>query len=233
MGRLPVLQHEKALWAAGLKRIAGVDEAGRGPLIGPLVAAAVVIPRDMLEVEADQALRDLTDSKQLLPRQRRYFYNWMRSEQAVEIGVGIADASEIDAINILKATHLAMKRALEALETLPDCALVDGLPVPGLPCPSNAIVRGDGQSLLIAAASVIAKVTRDDLMDLLDRAHPEYGFAQHKGYGTARHVQAMLKYGCIEQHRRSFRPVREIENIRSRNGQHEGEIYPGTTDTSL
>lgn len=228
-----MLQHEKVLWARGLARIAGVDEAGRGPLAGPVVAAAVFIPRALLEAEAQGALRTLTDSKQLTPRQRRHFYDWLRSAPGVAIGVGAAEAAEIDAVNILQATHRAMRRAIESLPGLPEHVLVDGLPVPDLPCPSTAIVRGDGQSLLIAAASVVAKVTRDDGMDALDRTHPQYGFAQHKGYGTARHVQAMLKHGCLAQHRRSFRPVREIEDIRSRREKHEGPDHPGTPAACL
>lgn len=216
-----MLKHENTLWSAGFNLIAGVDEAGRGPLAGPVVAAAVVIPRTLLEAEAQGALRTLTDSKQLTPRQRRHFYDWLQSTPGVLIGVGVADVSEIDAINILQATCRAMCRALEALPCKPERALVDGRPVPHLPCPSTAVVKGDCQSLLIAAASVIAKVTRDANMDSLDRRHPEYGFAQHKGYGTARHVQAMLKHGCLKEHRRSFRPVREVEEIRARSHIHE------------
>ena len=219
-----MLQHENLVWNRGITRLAGMDEAGRGPLAGPVTAAAVIIPQALLETEASAALRGLTDSKQLAPRQRRHFYDWLYSAKGVVIGVGAADPAEIDAINILQATQLAMCRALAALPEQPEHVLVDGLPVAGLPCPSTAIVRGDGASLLIAAASVVAKVNRDNHMDALHLRHPQYGFNQHKGYGTARHIQAMLKHGCIKQHRRSFRPVREIEEIRSRWEQHECAI---------
>ena len=217
-----MLQFERQAWASGCKRVAGVDEAGRGPLAGPVVAAAVIFSQDFIEQEEHRLFDTLTDSKQLTASQRDRFFELLINSPEVEIGVGFGDVPEIDAVNILCATHRSMNRSLLRLATLPDYALVDGLPVPGLPCLSLAIVKGDGRSLSIAAASVIAKVTRDRWMTDLDRRHPEYGFVRHKGYGTAAHIQALLKYGAIAQHRRSFRPVRDIEAIRGR--LHQAEL---------
>ena len=211
-----LLLFEREAWAKGHKRVAGMDEAGRGPLAGPIVAAAVVFSRPFVERERTRLLAALTDSKQLTENQREHFFELLANSREVEIGVGFGNVPEIDAINILRATHRSMNRSLNHLAPLPDFVLVDGLPVPDLPCPSLAIVRGDARSLSIAAASVIAKVTRDRWMTDLDHRHPEYGFVRHKGYGTAAHIQALLKYGAISQHRRSFRPVRDIENIRGR-----------------
>lgn len=193
-----------------------MDEAGRGPLAGPVVAAAVVFARDFIEKEKDNIFASLTDSKQLTANQRNHFFALLTQSPEVEIGIGFGDVTEIDEINILSATHLTMGRALAGLCSAPDHAIVDGLPVRNLPCPSTAIIRGDSRSLSIAAASVVAKVVRDQWMMELDRWHPEYGFGCHKGYGTPTHIQALLKYGPTEYHRRSFRPVREIENIRNR-----------------
>lgn len=217
-----MLNHERQRWARGERRIAGVDEAGRGPLAGPVVAAAVVFNRDYIEREERGIYAALTDSKQLSAAQRDRFFALLVHSPDVEIGVGFGEAAEIDALNILRATHLTMRRALCRLTLLPDHALIDGLPVPDLPCLSTAIVGGDGRSLSIAAASVVAKVTRDRWMAELDRAHPEYGFSRHKGYGTAAHIQALLKCGAIPQHRRSFRPVRDIEAIRGRMSRTDG-----------
>jgi ribonuclease HII len=194
--------------------VAGVDEAGRGPLAGPVVAAAVFIERSCLEAEEHGLLNGLTDSKVLSQSRREFFHDVLLNCKGVEIGVGMADADEIDRVNILRATHLAMGRALSNLPSLPDHALVDGLPVRGLPCPSTAIVRGDSKSLLIAAASVVAKVVRDQQMREFDPVYPQYGFAGHKGYGSRAHVQALFQYGPCPIHRRTFRPVREAEQIR-------------------
>jgi ribonuclease HII len=133
-------------------------------------------------------------------------------------GVGVADVAEIDSLNILRATHLAMARALDAISPLPDFALVDGLPVLGLPCPSLSIIQGDGRSLSIAAASIIAKVTRDRLMLVLDQQYPQYGFSRHKGYGTRAHMQALLENGPCPAHRRSFRPVQEALRLHGAEG---------------
>ncbi|MCX6998268.1 MAG: ribonuclease HII [Kiritimatiellaeota bacterium] len=207
-----MLAYERERWAAGCRWLAGVDEAGRGPWAGPVVAAAVVLEPAFAEAELNGLLRGLTDSKQLSTRRREFFFAVLRSRAEVRIGLGCAEVAEIDACNILRATHRAMARALGQLEPAPEFALVDGLPVPGLPCPAQAIVRGDGLSLSIAAASIVAKVTRDRLMLELDRQFPAYGFARHKGYGTAVHQRALRELGPCPQHRRSFRPVREALN---------------------
>lgn len=205
-----MLSHESRAWARGARRIAGVDEAGRGPLAGPVVAAAVVFDPDYARRELNAALKDLTDSKQLTSKQREAFYNLLRGADGVEVGVGMADVDEIDSANILVATHRAMRRALEALTVLPDMALVDGLPVRDLPCPHEAIVQGDASSLSIAAASVMAKVTRDRIMQELDRRYPGYGFAKHKGYGTPEHLAALARLGPCPCHRRYFGPVAQL-----------------------
>ncbi|MDD5677791.1 MAG: ribonuclease HII [Kiritimatiellae bacterium] len=219
-----LLQFERKAWAGGCKRVAGVDEAGRGPLAGPVVAAAVVFPQAFVEQEEHRLFDTLTDSKQLTVNQRDAFFELLVNFSGVEIGIGFGDVLEIDEINILCSTHRTMSRCLLNLAVLPEYALVDGLPVPNLPCPSLAIVKGDARSLSIAAASVIAKVTRDRWMTDLDRRHPEYGFVRHKGYGTAAHIQALLKYGATREHRRSFRPVRDIEAIRDR--MHHADSLP-------
>jgi ribonuclease HII len=210
-----LLTFERQCWERGYIRVAGVDEAGRGPLAGPVVAAAVFCSRHWLETEAAGSLVGLTDSKQLTASRRRHFFQLLHDAPDVRIGVGLADVEEIDRLNILQATHLSMRRALLQLPSLPEYALVDGLPVNDLPCPYTAVIHGDGRSLLIAAASVIAKVTRDNLMMELDEKFPAYGFAQNKGYGTQAHIQALLRNGPTKIHRRSFRPVREIEAIRN------------------
>jgi ribonuclease HII len=209
-----LLQFERQFWEQGCVRLAGVDEAGRGPLAGPVVAAAVVFDRAFLEAEQYGVLLGIDDSKTLTESQREHFYALLSRSPHLSMGVGSADVAEIDTLNILRATHLAMKRALLALSPPPDFALVDGLPVQGLPCPSLAIVKGDARCLSIAAASIVAKVTRDRLMRELDRDYPVYGFAQHKGYGTKAHLQALLKEGPSPVHRRSFRPVTEAARIR-------------------
>jgi len=205
-----MLRHEQAAWADGLTRLAGLDEAGRGPLAGPVIAAAVNVPRDQLERLAGDAWAGLTDSKKLTPARREFFFARITQEAGVAFAVGRAEVAEIDRLNILRATHLAMKRALDALPGGIDCVLVDGLPVPGLPFPSRAFVGGDGQSLLIAAASVVAKVVRDREMTEADAAYPGYGFAEHKGYGTAAHLDALGRLGPSPLHRRSFAPVRQM-----------------------
>jgi ribonuclease HII len=210
-----LLQYEREAWEAGNARVAGVDEAGRGPLAGPVVAAAVVFTRDLIVSEQYGLFVGLTDSKQLTERQREEFFALIVGRNGLEIGTGVCDAATIDKINILQATHRAMHTALHNLHPLPDMALIDGLPVPGLPCPSRAIVGGDARSFSIAAASVVAKVMRDRIMLEYDRQYPQYGFARHKGYGTKVHMQALLEYGPSPIHRRSFRPVRDAIRIRN------------------
>jgi ribonuclease HII len=208
-----VLTFEREYWRTGKRCLAGVDEAGRGPLAGPVAAAAVVMPPEFAERELVGALKKLNDSKKLTPAAREKFYRYFLDTPEIEVGVCLVENDEIDRINILQATHVAMARALASLPSPPDHALVDGLPVAGLPCSSSAIVKGDSKSLLIAAASVVAKVVRDHRMIEWDRTYPQYGFAGHKGYGTAKHIQALFEYGPCPFHRRSFRPVREAEAI--------------------
>ncbi len=211
-----MLGFERQYWEMGYNRLAGVDEAGRGPLAGPVVASAVVFDRSVLEKESTGLLNGLTDSKKLSESRREWFYNILKDLAGVEIGVGQCDTGEIDSLNILKATHLAMSRAVNNLLTVPDYILVDGLPVKGLPCASVSIIHGDGRSLSIAAASVVAKVVRDAYMREQELVYPEYGFAEHKGYGTEMHMQKLLEHGPSPIHRRSFRPVREAAEIRLR-----------------
>lgn len=206
-----VLLYEKEAWTSGFLRLAGVDEAGRGPLAGPVVAAAVVFERDYIESAALDVLAGLTDSKALTEARRETFFELLSTCPSVEIGVGIVPAEEIDRINILKATHRAMALAVGQIEV--EFVLVDGLPVKGLPCPSKSIVKGDALSISISAASIIAKVTRDRLMIELDAQYPQYGFATHKGYGTKAHLAALKKYGPIAEHRKTFRPVAELNQL--------------------
>lgn len=204
-----LLENDLAALRSGVSRLAGVDEAGRGPLAGPVVAAAVVFAPPLLQ-DTPEALRGLNDSKQLSAARREELFAALNATGGVEIGVSVVEAGEIDRLNILRATHVAMARALSALDPLPELALVDGLPVQGLPCPSENLVKGDSRSFSIAAASVIAKVTRDHLMLELDRTFPGYGFAKHKGYGTREHLDALDRLGPCPAHRRSFAPVRQL-----------------------
>ena len=197
-----LLRPERELRAEGFCCVAGVDEAGRGPLAGPVVAAAVVLP-ELPE------LPGVFDSKQLSAAEREELLSELMALPGIDVGVGIVDAAVIDEINILRATHLAMKKALLALKKV-DVALVDGLAVPGLPVPSRNLVGGDARCASIAAASIVAKVRRDAIMVEADKVYPGYGFASHKGYGCAAHVAALKKLGVTPLHRRSFRPVREI-----------------------
>lgn len=208
-----MLQHEHDSWRDGFNAVAGVDEAGRGPLAGPVVAAAVVFQSEFLIREERAALRELNDSKKITAKCRDLFFEVLTTSPHVRYAVAVVEVDEIDAVNILQATHRAMARALAQLSPSPDLALVDGRPVRGLPCPSKAIVRGDGSSLSIAAASVLAKVTRDRLMAELDRRFPQYGFARHKGYGTVAHLDALRKHGPSPCHRKTFAPVRECPGM--------------------
>lgn len=185
----------------GFRAVAGIDEAGRGPLAGPVVAAAVILPNDF-------ELPGLTDSKKLSEKQRDKFYPLIR-QQARAVGVGVATAAEIDQINILQATLLAMQRAIGRLAEPPDHLLIDGITPLPLPTSQQTLKQGDSRSLSIAAASVIAKVVRDRIMVSLDKQHPGYGFAKHKGYGTAQHRQAIAELKPSRHHRSSFAGVRE------------------------
>lgn len=190
---------ERAALARGFRLIAGIDEAGRGPLAGPVVAACVILP-------FGEPLPGVHDSKQLTPQQRDKAFDLVR-ERAVAIGVGIADHSTIDKINILRATHHAMRCAAAELPNKPEFVLIDGLPVQPFPILQKALVKGDSRSLSIAAASIIAKVTRDRLMVEYDALYPEYGFATHKGYSAPLHMEKLERHGPCPIHRRSFAPV--------------------------
>ncbi len=200
---MPDLSLETALRSRGFFKIAGIDEAGRGPLAGPVAAAAVILPETFV-------CPGLDDSKKLTARKREQLFDALVSNPAVLWAVATASCEEIDRINILKATHLAMRRAVEGLSTLPDHCLIDGLPVRDFPFPHDGIVKGDGLSLSIAAASIIAKVTRDRLMLVMDRDFPQFGFAKHQGYGTKGHLEALRIHGPCCHHRRSFQPVAQL-----------------------
>lgn len=208
-----ILLYERKAWASGFSLVAGVDEAGRGPLAGSVVAAAVVFDPEYLSEGVPDELLGLTDSKALTEKKRDHFFSLLQELDAARIGVGSCSAEEIDQINILRATHKAMALALDDLKESVQFALVDGNPVHGLPCPSENIVKGDALSLSISAASVIAKVTRDRMVYELDNQHPEYGFANHKGYGTAEHIAAIHKYGPLPCHRKTFRPISELNQL--------------------
>jgi len=193
-------QHENAARQAGFARVAGVDEVGRGPLAGPVLAACVILPTGF-------DLTGINDSKKLSERQRERAEARIRAE-AVAVGIGSVEPEVIDRINILQATHEAMRLAYAQIAPPPDFVLLDGLPVRGFPCAeTQALVQGDSRSVSIAAASVVAKVARDRLMCAYDTVYPEYGFAGHKGYGSARHLAALAEHGPCPIHRRSFAPV--------------------------
>jgi ribonuclease HII len=205
------LRFERALLENGITLIAGVDEAGRGPLAGPVVAAAVLIPVDWIERGLPRRLRGLNDSKQLTPEKRDEYFDLLTAAVDVRFSVASVDVSVIDAINILQATHRAMNEALSKLQPTPGHTLVDGLHVTSLRFPQTAIVDGDAKSYSIAAASVVAKVTRDRMMMDFDKQFPQYGFAQHKGYGTPQHLAMLSLHGPCAIHRRSFAPVLQPE----------------------
>lgn len=201
------LQFERRLQRQGYKVVAGIDEAGRGPLAGPVLAAAVVLPEHF-------ELPGLTDSKKLSPVARERLYPLIR-QQALAVGIGLASPAEIDQINILQATLQAMLRAVDRLALSPDYLLIDGItPLPHS-LPQQTLKKGDSRSLSIAAASVIAKVVRDRLMVHYDRVFPDYGFAGHKGYGCAAHRQAIASLGPCPIHRATFRGVKEHLPVRT------------------
>jgi ribonuclease HII len=204
---MDMLRYEKEAWQSGLFFVAGIDEAGRGPLAGPVVAAAVAFDRERLENGGAEALAGLTDSKALTEKQREMFFEQLQGCGFARIGCASVGPEVISRINILQATWRGMAEAVAQISPLPDFALVDGNRVRGLPCRSKSIVKGDARSLSIAAASVIAKITRDRLMVELDAQFPQYGFAQHKGYGTAEHLAAIRRHGPSPHHRKTFRPV--------------------------
>ena len=203
--------HERALLASGVRSLAGIDEAGRGPLAGPVVAAAAIFPEAWIRDGLPPELDGLNDSKQLTEAQRENFFTVIVSRPEIHFAIAECDAGLIDTINILQATHLAMNRALAALAHRPDHALVDGREVKTLTVAHTALVKGDSLSYSIAAASVLAKVTRDRQMLEWDRRHPEYGFAEHKGYGTPRHLEAIARHGPCPIHRRTFAPLKPVQ----------------------
>ena len=199
----PHLRHEREMRKRGYSCVAGVDEAGRGPLAGPVSVAAVILPDSFKH-------KRLTDSKQLDEDARETIYEELTQREGVCWHVVLVEVDEIDRINILQATYLGMRRAVAGLTQQPEAVLIDGLPVPGFPLPQEALVKGDARSFSIAAASVIAKVTRDRFMRAAAALHPQYGFERHKGYGTPEHMEALRQHGPCPLHRRSFSPVTQL-----------------------
>ena len=198
--QIDLLEYEKELYKKGYTFIAGCDEAGRGPLCGPVVAAAVILPKNYI-------LEGLTDSKKLTEKQRERFYPIILKD-AISVGVSVIDNHKIDEINILEASRLAMNEAVSKLSVKPEYILTDAM---DLRCDNCLpIIKGDQKSITIAAASVVAKVTRDHIMMEEDKLHPEYEFARHKGYPTKRHLEIINKYGILDIYRVSFKPVKEI-----------------------
>ena len=197
-----MLAFEKQALLSGYKVIAGVDEAGRGPLAGPVVAAAVVLPENF-------DVPGINDSKKLSEKKREALFPVIKS-RAIAFGIGMAEHEEIDRINILQASLLAMRRAVEALKILPDYLLIDGKFTIDSTIDQRSVIKGDALSLSIAAASILAKVSRDRMMVALDLRYPEYGFSRHKGYPTKAHKEAILTHGPCPIHRKSFRGVKDI-----------------------
>lgn len=205
------LSHERELWQKGLSRVAGVDEAGCGPLAGPVVAAAVIFPRAWLERGLPGQFRGLNDSKQLDEEQREKFFHKIATHPEIHFAIASMDVETIDRINIRQAAWRAMSAALDQLSPRAEHVLVDGLRIRWLAYTQTPLVQGDARSYSIAAASVLAKVTRDRVMRDLDRQFPGYGFAEHKGYGTAKHLAAIEKHGACAIHRKTFAPLKSNE----------------------
>ena len=204
MEKIDNLEYERALYKKGIEYIAGVDEVGRGPLVGPVVTACVVLPKDY-------KLEGLTDSKKLSEKKRECFYDIIMRD-AFGVGIGIKDEKVIDEVNIYEATKLAMYEAIKNTNCKIEHILIDAMKLENLDIPSTSIIKGDLLSQTIAAASVIAKVTRDRMMDELDKKYPEYEFKKNKGYPTKVHREAIEKYGIIKEHRKTFKPVNENLN---------------------
>lgn len=202
------LEHERDLWRKGIAVVAGVDEAGCGPLAGPVVAAAVVFPGRWLKTGLETSFRGLNDSKQLSEAQREGYFNALTTHPEIQYAIASVDVEVIDRINIRQAAWQAMSVALDRLDPKPQHVLVDGLRIRWLRYPQTALVQGDARSYSIAAASVLAKVTRDRKMVEFEKQFPGYGFAEHKGYGTPRHLAAIRALGPCAIHRRSFAPFR-------------------------
>lgn len=196
-------KYENELYDKGIKYIGGVDEVGRGPLIGSVVAACVVLPKDFI-------LDGLTDSKKLSEKKRDEYFEII-NEKAIAIGIGIVDEKKIDEVNIYEATKIAMKEAIKNTNIKLEHVLIDAMPL-DIGIPTTSIIKGDSKSISIAAASVIAKVTRDRMMYDLDKKYPMYGLANNKGYGTKKHIEAIKEYGITKYHRLSFKPVMDYKD---------------------
>ena len=196
-------EYENKLYKQGINYIGGVDEVGRGPLVGPVVAACCVLPKDFV-------LEGLTDSKKLSEKKRNVFFDYIK-DNCICYGIGVVEPEIIDEVNIYQATKIAMKQAISKVEEQIDLehVLIDAMPL-DLDIPTTSIIKGDSKSISIAAASVLAKVTRDSMMYELDKKYPQYGYASHKGYPTKKHLEAIHKYGLIEEYRKTYGPVREI-----------------------
>lgn len=206
LDNIDLLKYEKELYNKGIKLIAGTDEVGRGPLVGPVVAAAVILP-------CNYYLEGLNDSKKLTEKKREKFFDIIMQD-AISVGIGIVGPEKIDEINILEASRLAMKIAIEDLDIKPEHVLSDAMKLHNIDIPYTDIIHGDALSLSIAAASVIAKVTRDRMMYDLDKEYPQYGFAKHKGYPTKAHLDALEKYGVLDNYRFTYKPVSDLINRR-------------------
>lgn len=202
---LDLLKYEKELYKKGITLIAGTDEAGRGPLCGPVVAAAVILP-------VNYELEGLNDSKKLSEKKRNEYFEIIKRD-AVSFGIAVVDAKTIDEVNIYEASRQAMMEAINKLSVKPEFVLSDAMPLPDVP--HEAIVHGDALSLSIAAASVLAKVTRDKIMYDLDSLYPEYGFKDHKGYPTKKHLENLEKYGILEFYRLTYKPVRKLMEVKN------------------
>jgi len=201
-----LIEHELALWKSGFKKIAGVDEVGRGPLAGPVVACACILPKGVV-------FHGIKDSKALTARERERLSDFLTSHPDVIYALAEVAADEIDKINILQASLLAMKKAVDALSSAPDFVIVDGRDLPLTPYAAKAIIKGDAVSQTIGAASILAKVYRDKLMDNFHKKYPQYGFNKHKGYATADHREALATHGPSPIHRKSFGGVRVIDEV--------------------
>lgn len=206
-------EYENELYDKGINYIGGVDEVGRGPLIGPVVASCVVLPKDFV-------LEGLTDSKKLSEKKRDKFYDYI-IEHALAYGIGVVSPEEIDEINIYEASRKAMLIAISKVREQINLehVLIDAMPI-NIDIPTTSIIKGDAKSISIAAASVVAKVTRDKMMHELDKKYPMYGFASHKGYPTKKHIEAIHKYGLIEGYRKSYGPVKEVIDEKINNIAH-------------
>ena len=216
--QVPSLEEEMALHSQGYSFIAGIDEAGRGPLAGPVVAAAVILPlgdaspHSLTPGECMECFAGVRDSKQMTPREREHLYDVIM-QHALAVGVGIGSVEIIDERNILQATKYAMREAIARLTPSPQALLLDAIYLHDVELPQRSIIKGDALCLSIAAASIIAKVTRDRIMVALHELFPVYGFAQNKGYGTPEHLAALREHGACPHHRQSFAPVRELYGL--------------------